>query len=61
LRVAIATSARAGFFRPRQADTQFIDDAPRPRRHHQHAIGKEHRLGDAVRDEQHRLALREPD
>ncbi len=33
-----------------------LDDAARPRRHHDHAVGEEHRFRDAVRDEQHGLA-----
>ena len=35
-------------------------DPPGPRRHHQHPVGQQHRLVDAVGDEQHRLARRQP-
>ena len=34
---------------------------PGPRRHHQHAVGEEHRLGDRMGDEHHGLAPLEPD
>ena len=47
--------------RPRQVDRRSSSDAARARRHHQHAVGEEHRLGDRMGDEDHGLAPLEPD
>src|ERR687897_2784056 len=40
---------------PERARVDDVDDAARPRRHHDDLRGQEHRLGDRMRDEQHRL------
>jgi hypothetical protein len=47
--------------RARQIDRDDVADPAGARRHHDHPVGEEHRLGDAVRDEQHRLAALVPD
>ena len=45
------SSSRAG-----ERDVDDLGDAPRARRHDDHALGEEHRLGDRVRDEHDRRA-----
>ena len=47
--------------RPRQVDVDDLADAPGPRRHHEDPVGEEHRLGDAVGDEDDGLACSRPD
>src|SRR6185369_17027894 len=42
--------------RGRQPVVDHLEDAPRARTHHHDAVGQEHRLGDRVRHEDHRLA-----
>ena len=46
------SSSRLG----RAATSTIVGDPPRARRHHDHAVGQEHRLGDRVRDEHDRRA-----
>src|SRR3984957_926267 len=46
--------------RPCERNNKFLDDAAGPFRHHQHTIGQEPRFHDAVRDEEHRLAVAHP-
>src|SRR5882757_6026451 len=47
--------------RPRERNDEFVDDPPRSSRHDQYAVGEEHRLEDAVGDEEHGLAIGDPD
>ena len=47
--------------RARQVDPQVVHDPARARRHHEHPVGEEHRLGDRVGDEQHGLLPLHPD
>jgi hypothetical protein len=47
--------------RPRQRDVVGRGDAARPLAHHQHPVRQEDRLGNAVGDQQHRLAGGHPD
>ena len=49
-------AAQRGRALARQVDRVIEGDAPRARRQHDGALGEEHRLGDRVRDEQHRRA-----
>ena len=64
IRCAVSTNAaacaRLDAARPRQIDVDDLHDPPRPRRHHHHAVGEEHRLVDAVGDEQHGLPRAQP-
>ena len=49
-------SVREGHFeiaRPRQFDAALDQDAARPRRHHEDAVGEEHRLAQIVRHQDH--------
>ena len=46
---------------PGQVDLHGFQDAARTRREHHDHVAQEHRLGDAVRDEQHRVAGFHPD
>src|SRR5262245_58402356 len=46
--------------RPRERNAELLDEAARPWRHHQHAVGEKYRLEDAVSDEEHGLAVRHP-
>src|SRR5262249_11853351 len=46
---------------PRESDVEYLDDAPRPGRHHAYAVGQQDRLGDAVRHEDDGLARPHPD
>src|SRR5207249_2003595 len=50
-RAELGRRARGRRARARQRDVDDARHAPRPRRHHHHAVGQEHRLGDRVRDE----------
>ena len=47
--------------RPRQIDSDHVDDAARSRRHHHHAVGQIDRLGNAVGHQQNGLAALAPD
>ena len=51
LRELPACADRVGGARARQIDPHFLDDAPRPRAHHQDAVGEEDRLVHVVGDE----------
>ncbi|MNY53758.1 hypothetical protein D3C86_1895430 [compost metagenome] len=43
--------------RTRQVDGHVSNDAAGPRRHHHHAVGHRHGLGQVVRDEQRRVPV----
>ncbi len=62
LRVAAELRRLAGVeaARPRQVDRDGLENASGPRRHHHHMIGEQHRLADAVSDEQHGLVRAHP-
>ena len=49
-------AARREPARARQSDLEHLLDAAGARRHHDHAVGEQHRLVDRVGDEQHGLA-----
>jgi hypothetical protein len=46
--------------RTRQIDIYDLNDAARPRAHHDHTIGEQHRLWNTVRDMQRGLARLHP-
>ena len=65
IRCAVSTNsaalARVEPARARQIDVDDLLDPPGPRRHHHDAVGEQHRLVDAVGDEQHGLARAQPE
>ena len=50
-----------GLARPGQIDANLLEDAARPRAHHQDAIGEEDRLVHVVGDEHHGLRSTAPE
>ena len=50
------SASRASSSRVPSGTSTICGDPPGPRRHHDHALGQEHRLGDRVRDEHDRRA-----